>query len=68
MEKSTEIHPTVRFSIRKSIDNSNTSTLDNRKVTLKVTSTGRNKNVLVKDSMGEFLTVAGGIQKRELHS
>ena len=51
------------LSIRKSIDNSNTSTLDNRKVTLKVTSTGSNKNVLVKDSMGEFLTVAGGIKK-----
>ena len=51
------------LSIGKSIDNSNTSTLDNRKVTLKVTSTGSNKNVLVKDSMGEFLTVAGGIKK-----
>ena len=52
------------LSIRKSIDNSNTSTLDNRKVTLKVISTGSNENVLVKDSMGEFLTVAGGIKKR----
>ena len=51
------------LSIGKSIDNSSTSTLDNRKVTLKVTSTGSNNNVLVKDSMGEFLTVAGGIKK-----
>ena len=48
-------------SIRKSIDNTDKNSLNNKKVTITVTSTGSNHNVSVNDVMGQYLSVAGGI-------
>lgn len=48
-------------SIDKSIDNTDKNSLNNKKVTITVKSTGSNNNVSVNDVMGQYLSVAGGI-------
>ena len=48
-------------SISKSIDNTDKNSLNNKKVTITVKSTGPNHNVSVNDVMGQYLSVAGGI-------
>ena len=48
-------------SIKKSIDNTDINSLNNKKVTITVTSTGSNHNVSVNDVMGQYLSVVGGI-------
>ncbi len=48
-------------SIDKSIDNTDKNSLNNKKVTITVKSTGSNNNVSVNDVMGQYLSVVGGI-------
>lgn len=48
-------------SISKSIDNTDKNSLNNKKVTITVKSTGSNHKVSVNDVMGQYLSVAGGI-------
>ena len=48
-------------SIDKSIDNTDKNSLNNKKVTITVKSTGSNNNVSINDVMGKYLSVVGGI-------